>query len=58
MRVALGQFNALVADIEGNAQKMRTLYAESLELGTDVLVFPEMCICGYPPEDLLLKEHF
>jgi len=58
LRVALGQFNALVADIEGNVQKMRTLYAETLELGMDVLVFPEMCICGYPPEDLLLKEHF
>jgi len=58
LRVALGQFNALVADIEGNVQKMRSLYAEAIELGMDVMVFPEMCICGYPPEDLLLKEHF
>jgi len=58
MRVALAQFNPSVGDIAGNAKKMRAVYAEAIELNTDLLIFPEMCICGYPPEDLLLKEHF
>ena len=58
MRVALGQFNPCVGDITGNVEKMRAMYTEANELNADVLVFPEMCVCGYPPEDLLLKEHF
>jgi len=58
MRVALGQFNACVGDIEGNLAKMRDFYARAIELGADLVVFPEMAVCGYPPEDLLLKKHF
>ena len=58
MRAALGQFNPCVGDIVGNVEKMRAMYAEAAGLGADVLIFPEMCVCGYPPEDLLLKKHF
>ncbi len=58
MRVALGQFNACVGDIEGNVAKMRDFHARAMELGADLVVFPEMAVCGYPPEDLLLKKHF
>ena len=58
MRAALGQFNSCVGDIEQNLNKMRTILAEAAGLGADVLIFPEMCVCGYPPEDLLLKKHF
>ena len=58
MRVALGQFNAVVGDLWGNAEKMRKMYSESVEAGADLVVFPELGICGYPPEDLLLKKHF
>ncbi len=58
MRAALGQFNPCVGDIAGNVEKMRAMYAEAAGLGADVLIFPEMCVCGYPPEDLLLKKHF
>ena len=58
MRVALGQFNAVVGDLGGNAEKMRKMYLESVEAGADLVVFPELGICGYPPEDLLLKKHF
>jgi NAD+ synthase (glutamine-hydrolysing) len=47
-----------VGDIAGNVEKMCAMYTEANELNADVLVFPEMCVCGYPPEDLLLKEHF
>ena len=58
MRVALGQFNAMVGDLAGNAEKMRNIYAQALKGGVDLLAFPEMAVCGYPPEDLLLKKHF
>ena len=58
MRVSLGQFNAVVGDLAGNAEKMRDIYARSLQSATDLLVFPEPAVCGYPPEDLLHKKHF
>ena len=58
MRVALGQFNAVVGDLAGNARRMRQLYAEAVRADVDLLVFPELAICGYPPEDLLHKHHF
>ncbi len=47
-----------MGDIAGNVKSMRRLYAEAVELNADALVFGEMCVCGYPPEDLLLKKHF
>ncbi|MHC4062694.1 MAG: NAD+ synthase [Planctomycetota bacterium] len=58
MRVALGQFNAVVGDLAGNAERMRNICAQALESKADLVVFPELAICGYPPEDLLLKKHF
>ncbi len=58
MRIGLGQINSLVGDLAGNAEKMRKTYAEALSSGVDLLVFPELAVCGYPPEDLLYKKHF
>lgn len=58
MRVALGQFNAVVGDLSGNAEKMRSFYAQAVESDVDLLVFPELSFCGYPPEDLLYKRNF
>src|SRR4030042_6676321 len=58
MRVALGQFNAVVGDLAGNAGKMCEIYARAIESKVDLLVFPECALCGYPPEDLLHKRHF
>ncbi|AQT69348.1 Glutamine-dependent NAD(+) synthetase [Anaerohalosphaera lusitana] len=58
MRVGLGQFDATVGDITGNVASMTRLYAELVEAGADIVVFPEMSICGYPAEDLLHKPHF
>ncbi|MHC4653387.1 MAG: NAD+ synthase [Planctomycetota bacterium] len=58
MRVALGQFNAIVGDLAGNAEKMRKIWAGAMESNVDLLAFPELAVCGYPPEDLLLKKHF
>ncbi len=58
MRIALAQFNASVGDIKGNVSRMQDLSIKAFELGADIVVFPEMSVCGYPPEDLLLKEQF
>ena len=58
MRVALGQFNAVVGDLTDNAERMRKIWAQALQSDVDLLAFPELAVCGYPPEDLLLKKHF
>ena len=58
MRVGLGQFNAVVGDLAGNADKMRDIYAEAAKSKVELLLFPELAVCGYPPEDLLLKPRF
>ena len=58
MRIALGQFNPVVGDLAGNAKKMQDLYSQALTSDVDLLIFPELAVCGYPPEDLLLKKHF
>ena len=58
VRLALAQFNAVVGDLAGNAQKMRSICDKAVESDVDLLVFPELGICGYPPEDLLHKKHF
>ena len=58
MRIALAQINTTVGDLEGNTRKI-TAYAERAEtLGADMVIFPELAITGYPPEDLLLKPSF
>lgn len=54
----MGQLNATVGDIAGNVKAMRGFIDRSRPYDCDVLVFPEMAVCGYPPEDLLQKKHF
>lgn len=58
MRIALGQFNAVVGDLAGNTKKMQHIYERSVRADVDLLAFPELAVCGYPPEDLLHKQHF
>ncbi|MBW8036032.1 MAG: NAD+ synthase, partial [Planctomycetes bacterium] len=58
VRIALGQFNASVGDISANVEAIRKLLQDAKNGGVDVVIFPEMCVCGYPPEDLLHKKHF
>ncbi|MGO1249594.1 NAD+ synthase [Psychrobacter sp.] len=52
---AMAQSHFLVGDITANAKKMRTLALEAREQGADVIVFPELALLGYPPQDLLLR---
>jgi NAD+ synthase (glutamine-hydrolysing) len=58
MRLALHQLNATVGDLAGNEAKIRTGLAQAKEAGAQIVAFPELAVTGYPPEDLLLKEHF
>ncbi len=58
MRIALGQFNATVGDLAGNVEKMKQMWAQAIAAGADLVAFPELAICGYPPEDLVYKKQF
>src|SRR5579883_399906 len=56
--IALGQLDAAVGDIEGNAKRLREARAEAASFGADILMSPELFLSGYPPEDLVLKPAF
>ncbi len=58
IRVALCQRNMVVGDIDGNVAKIRESLSEVREAGADLVLFPELTVTGYPPEDLLLKPQF
>jgi NAD+ synthase (glutamine-hydrolysing) len=58
MRIALAQVNPTVGDIAGNEAIVRGGLARAREAGVQLALFPELVVTGYPPEDLLLKEHF
>ena len=58
LRLALAQVNARVGDIDGNAKLIRERTEAAREAGAELVLFPELALTGYPPEDLLLKEHF
>ena len=58
MRIALAQINPTVGDLEGNARLIIETARQACSGGAAVVAFPELAISGYPPEDLLLKDHF
>jgi len=58
LRAALAQTNPTVGDIAGNARKIAELTADARDQGAQLVVFGELALTGYPPEDLLLKTHF
>jgi len=58
MITALAQINPIVGDIAGNCAKIRTYVGRAQSAGADLIVFPELAVCGYPPKDLLLKPGF
>ena len=58
MRIALAQLNPTVGDIAGNEARCLDALERAREAGAQLVVFPELIVTGYPPEDLLLKEHF
>ncbi|WP_428116284.1 NAD+ synthase [Candidatus Poriferisodalis sp.] len=58
LRVGLAQLNLWLGDLDGNAEMIRAAYDEAVGLGAQVVVFSELTVTGYPPEDLLLKPAF
>jgi NAD+ synthase len=56
--ITLAQLNPTMGDIAGNAAKARDARAQAKAAGADLVVFPELFIAGYPPEDLVLKPAF
>ncbi len=55
LAITLAQLNPTMGDIEGNAARAREARARAAADGADLIVFSELFICGYPPEDLVLK---
>ena len=58
LKIAIAQINATVGDLEGNAARIADFAARAAAQGADLLLTPELGLCGYPPEDLLLREDF
>mgnify|MGYP001589567029 FL=1 len=58
LRIAMAQINTTVGDLDGNARKIIENIEKASEFRADIVVFPELAVTGYPPEDLLLKADF
>jgi NAD+ synthase/NAD+ synthase (glutamine-hydrolysing) len=58
VKIALAQINPTVGDFSGNAQKILDNSARAAEQGAELVMFPELSVCGYPPADLLEKPSF
>ncbi len=58
LRIALGQINPVVGDIDRNVARMIAVIDEAKAVGADLVAFPELAVSGYPPEDLVLRPHF
>ena len=58
MRLALAQIDTTVGDLDGNRERILAQLAEAKGAGADLVLFPELAVTGYPPEDLLLRPSF
>ena len=58
MKLALGQIDTTVGDLTGNLARMKTVVEEAIWAHADLVVFPELAVCGYPPQDLLDRPDF
>ena len=58
MKIALAQFNPTVGDFEGNRKRILELAREAKAGGAELAVFSELCLCGYPPQDLIERPSF
>src|SRR3990167_1056359 len=57
-RIAIAQINSTVGSLRGNSKKIMEYIKYAEQKDSDLVVFPELALCGYPPEDLLFKEYF
>src|SRR5947209_7576301 len=58
MQIAIAQLNQRVGDLSGNAASILAAVAEAERAGAHLVVTPELSLCGYPPEDLVLRPAF
>ncbi len=58
IRIAIAQINCTVGDLKGNCRKIKEYLKKAQSAASDIVSFPELAVCGYPPEDLLLKPKF
>ena len=58
VRIAIAQINPTLGDFTGNCRTIASYIGMAKRHKADIAVFPELAVCGYPPEDLLLKPHF
>jgi NAD+ synthase (glutamine-hydrolysing) len=58
MRIGLAQINTIVGDLAGNRARILDAYAKLVAGGAELVLFPELAVCGYPPRDLLFKKRF
>ncbi|MGC1306005.1 MAG: NAD+ synthase [Phormidesmis sp.] len=58
MRIAIAQINPTVGDLVGNAERILSVANQAAVLGADLLLTPELSLCGYPPRDLLMRPSF
>lgn len=58
MRIGLAQLNTTVGDLSGNRRRILAAYESLVRDGAELVVFPELVVCGYPPRDLLFKRSF
>ena len=58
MNIAISQINTTVGDFNGNSDKIVDAWQHADEAGAELVVLPELALCGYPPRDLLAKPAF
>ena len=58
MKIALAQINCLIGDIEGNTKNLIAYIERAKREEAQLVVFPELALCGYPPHDLLAYDEF
>jgi NAD+ synthase (glutamine-hydrolysing) len=58
MKIGIAQINTTVGDLSGNSQRILDAYQALVSEGAELVLFPELAICGYPPRDLLFKTRF
>ena len=58
MKIALGQINPTVGDFSGNSKKIIEFSAQARDAGAELVIFPEMSVCGYPARDMVERPAF
>ena len=58
MKIGIAQINTTVGDLKGNQNLIIDAYNQLVQDGAELILFPELAICGYPPRDLLWKSKF